>query len=82
VVNNQAIAALVDSIPADTWEVLREIKQRRPAIMLSELIDFRKRAPQQPEPSENRIASGGLGCGLRDADNRRPSGAIDQGSIS
>jgi hypothetical protein len=38
-VNYQEIAALVNRIPTDTWEVLREIKQRRPAMMLSELID-------------------------------------------
>jgi hypothetical protein len=50
--NYQAIIELVDQIPADTWEVLREIKQRRPAIMLSELIDCSKRAPKQPERSE------------------------------
>jgi hypothetical protein len=54
VVNYQAITALVEQIPADTWAVLREIKQRRPAIMLSELIDCSKRAPKQPEPSEAR----------------------------
>jgi hypothetical protein len=52
--NYQAIIELVDQIPADTWEVLREIKQRRPAIMLSELIDCNKRAPKQPERSETR----------------------------
>jgi hypothetical protein len=52
--NYQAITALVDQIPADTWEVLREIKQRRPAIMLSELIDCSKRAPKQSERSEIR----------------------------
>jgi hypothetical protein len=51
--NYQSITALVDQIPADTWEVLREIKQRRPAIMLSELIDCSKRAPKQPERSGN-----------------------------
>ena len=51
--NYQSITALVDQIPTDTWEVLREIKQCRPAIMLSELIDCSKRAPKQPERSEN-----------------------------
>jgi hypothetical protein len=50
-VNYQEITALVDQIPTDTWEVLREIKQRRPAIMLSELIDCGKRGPKQPERS-------------------------------
>jgi hypothetical protein len=53
-VNYQAIAALVNQIPVDTWEVLREIKERRPAMMLSELIDYRRRALQQtqrPEPA-------------------------------
>jgi hypothetical protein len=29
--NYQAIIELVDQTPADTWEMLREIKQRRPA---------------------------------------------------
>jgi hypothetical protein len=33
-VNYQTIAALVNQIPVDTWDVLREIKQRRPAMML------------------------------------------------
>ena len=51
-VNYQTISALVDQIPADTWDVLREIKERRPAMMLLELIDYRRRALQQepPEP--------------------------------
>jgi hypothetical protein len=46
-VDYQAIAELVSQIPADTWNVLREIKQRRPAMMLSELIDYKFRASQQ-----------------------------------
>jgi hypothetical protein len=33
-VNYQTISALVDQIPADTWDVLREIKERRPAVMI------------------------------------------------
>jgi hypothetical protein len=37
-VNYQPIAALVNQISADTWDVLRQIKERRPAMMLSELI--------------------------------------------
>jgi hypothetical protein len=56
-VDYQVITALVDQIPADTWEILREIKQYRPAIMLSELIDCSKRRSQRPERSENTIAS-------------------------
>ncbi len=52
-VNYQAIAALVNQIPGDTWDVLREIKERRPAMMLSELIDFRRQALQRPEPPES-----------------------------
>ena len=48
--NYQTIAALVNQIPVDTWDVLREIKQRRPAMMLSELIDCRRRTLQQQEP--------------------------------
>jgi len=53
-VNYQTISALVDQIPADTWEVLREIKERRPAMMLLELIDCRRRASQKQEPPEPR----------------------------
>jgi hypothetical protein len=51
-VNYQTITALVNLIPADIWEVLREIKERRPAMMLSELIDYRLRALQQHAPPE------------------------------
>lgn len=49
----QTIAALVNQISVDTWDVLREIKERRPAIMLSELINCRIQASQpsgRPEP--------------------------------
>ena len=53
-VEYQPIATLVNQISVDTWDVLRQIKERRPAIMLSELIDCRTRAPQPPEPSELR----------------------------
>ena len=51
-VNYQTIGELVSQIPVDTWKVLREIKHRRPAMMLSELIDCSTRVPQQPERSE------------------------------
>jgi hypothetical protein len=51
-VNYHPIAALVNQISVDTWDVLRQIKERRPAMMLSELIDCRTRASQRPEPSE------------------------------
>ena len=53
-VNDQPIAALVNQISVDTWDVLRQIKERRPAILLSELIDCRTRASQRSEPSEDR----------------------------
>ena len=53
-VNYERIAALVNQIPVDTWDVLRKIKERRPAIMLSELIDCRRRELQQLEPPEQR----------------------------
>jgi hypothetical protein len=53
-VNYQSIAALVNQISVDTWDVLRQIKERRPAIMLSELIDCRTRASQQQVRSELR----------------------------
>ena len=32
-VDYQAIAELVSQIPVDTWNLLREIKQRRPAMI-------------------------------------------------
>jgi len=48
----QTIAALVNQIPVDTWDVLREIKERRPAILLSELINCRTQASQQSERPE------------------------------
>jgi hypothetical protein len=53
-VNYQTITALVNQIPAGTWDVLREIKERRPAMMLSELIEFRRRALQEQVPPEPR----------------------------
>jgi hypothetical protein len=53
-VNYQPITALVNQISVDTWDVLRQIKERRPAMMLSELIDCRTRASQRPERSELR----------------------------
>ena len=53
-VKYQTISALVDQIPSDTWDVLREIKERRPAMMLLELIDCGRRALQNQEPPELR----------------------------
>ena len=53
-VDYQPIAELVNQISMDTWDVLRQIKERRPAMMLSELIDCRTRAPQRPERPELR----------------------------
>ena len=53
----QTIAELVGRIPVDTWNLLREIKQRRPAMMLSELIDYSKRASQTAQPPELGIAT-------------------------
>jgi hypothetical protein len=53
-VNYQPIGALVNLISVDTWDVLRQIKERRPAMMLSELIDCRTRASQRTELSELR----------------------------
>ena len=53
-VNYQTITALVNQIPAGTWDVLREIKERRPAMMLSELIGCRRRALQEQERPEQR----------------------------
>ena len=51
-VSYQTISALVDQIPADIWEVLQEIKERRPAMMLLELINCRRRALEKQEPPE------------------------------
>ena len=53
-VNYQPIATLVNQISVDTWDVLRQIKERRPAMMLSELIDCRTRVSQRPQRSELR----------------------------
>ena len=53
-VDYQTIAELVNQISVDTWDVLRQITQRRPAMMLSELIDCKTRASQQPERQEPR----------------------------
>ena len=51
-IDYQTITELVNQIPTDTWDVLREIKERRPAMMLSELIDYRSGALQRQEPAE------------------------------
>jgi hypothetical protein len=51
-VDRQTIAELVSRIPVDIWDILREIKQRRPAMMLSELIDYSKRASQTLQRAE------------------------------
>ena len=53
-VNYQTISALVNRIPADTWDVLQEIKEHRSAVMLLELIDCRRRALQKLERPEPR----------------------------
>ena len=42
-VNYRTIMELVNQIPAGTWDVLRGIKEGRPAMMLSELIECRRR---------------------------------------
>ena len=47
-VDYQPIAELVKQIPADTWKILQEIHNRRPAMMLDELLDKWKRAPKPP----------------------------------
>jgi hypothetical protein len=38
-VDYQTIAELVSQIPVDTWNLLREIKQRRPAMMCRRKIE-------------------------------------------
>lgn len=58
-VDYQTIAELVSQIPADTWNLLREIKQRRPAMMLSELIDYSKRVSQIPQRPELGLPTNG-----------------------
>jgi hypothetical protein len=55
-VDHQTIAELVSQIPVDTRNLLREIKQRRPAMMLSELIDYSKRVSQAPQRPEQGFA--------------------------
>jgi hypothetical protein len=52
-VNYQPIATLVNQM-METWDVLRQINERRPAMMLSELIACRTQASQRPERSELR----------------------------
>jgi hypothetical protein len=51
-INYQKIAELLNWISEDAWDILHEIKQRRPAMMLSKLIDCRRRAWQQQERVE------------------------------
>ena len=53
-VDYQPISALVNQIPLDAWDVLQQIKERRPAMMLSELIAYRTRAPELSQPSGQR----------------------------
>jgi hypothetical protein len=60
-VNYRTIMELVNQIPAGTWDVLREIKERRPAMMLSELIECRRRTSQDKEPPEPRSQTARLG---------------------
>jgi hypothetical protein len=48
----EAISALVNRIPLDTWDVLREIKERRPGMMLSELIDAEDKRLKKSERLE------------------------------
>jgi len=47
-VGYQPIGELIKQILADTWKILQKIQKRRPAMMLSELLDKRERAPKQP----------------------------------
>jgi len=54
-IDYQTIAALVNQIPTDTWDVLKRIKERRPAMMLSELIECRTRPPERSEPRSSTI---------------------------
>jgi hypothetical protein len=49
-IDYQTIATLVNQIPVDIWDVLKQIKERRPAMMLSELIECRTRPPERSEP--------------------------------
>jgi len=56
-VDYQPIAELVKQIPADTWKILQEIHNRRPAMMLDELLDKWKRAPKPPPDVQARKVS-------------------------
>jgi len=60
-VNYQPIEVLIDLISGETWDVLRQIKERRPAMMLSELIDCWTRTSQRPEPSAPRPSAHEIG---------------------
>jgi hypothetical protein len=51
-IDYQPIAELVKQIPADTWEILQEIRKRRPAMMLDELLYQRERAPRVAAATE------------------------------
>lgn len=62
-IDYQAIAELVSQIPADTWSVLREIKQCHPGMMLSELIEYNLRASRQRERLELRSPIDGANSG-------------------
>ena len=48
----EAISTFVNRIPLETWDVLREIKERLPGMMLSELIDCRRQALKKSERLE------------------------------
>ena len=49
-IDYQTIIALVNQIPTDTWDVLKQIKEYRPAMMLSELIECGTRPAKRSEP--------------------------------
>ena len=56
-VGYQPIGELIKQILADTWKILQKIQKRRPAMMLSELLDKRERAPKPPPDAQTRKVS-------------------------
>jgi hypothetical protein len=53
-IDYEPIGDLIRQIPADTWDVLKEIHERRPALMLGELLAERKKIEPRPERRERR----------------------------
>ena len=89
VVDYQPISALINQIPLDAWDVLQQIKERRPAMMLSELIAYRARSPERSQPLGQRYPiaepagneSRHHGVGFVRVDQHRPGKASVPGAL-